>query len=92
MIVIISLSVHYPFSGVPRKVRPKSLVVSTPTKLLSLEEARSRAMSTTVAVSSSASQGAGPSGTSPKQKYIDVGGGPSSIPANYHTVIEVPYK
>ena len=47
-------------------------------------------MSTTVAVISS-TQGSQTS-TSPKQKYIDVGGGPASIPANYHTVIEVPYK
>ncbi|XP_076457781.1 uncharacterized protein LOC143291666 isoform X2 [Babylonia areolata] len=58
-----------------KKPRPKSLAISTPTRLLSLEEARERAFLTSLAHS---------------QRFIDVGGGPSSLPANYHTVIDLP--
>ncbi|XP_064651535.1 uncharacterized protein LOC135502535 isoform X4 [Lineus longissimus] len=60
-----------------KRARPKSLAISTPTKLLSLEEARERALGT---------------GNSPpnSQKFIEVGGGPSNLPEKYHTVIEVP--
>ncbi|XP_013781686.2 uncharacterized protein LOC106465982 isoform X3 [Limulus polyphemus] len=58
-----------------KKLRPKSVAISTPTKLLSLEEARSRVLSSNLAVS--------------QQKYIDVGGGPESLPDKYHTVIEL---
>ncbi|XP_037516464.1 uncharacterized protein LOC119393491 isoform X1 [Rhipicephalus sanguineus] len=61
-----------------RGSRPKSLAISTPTKLLSLEEARSRALSSNLP-------------GNPQQKYIDVGGGPDSLPAKYHTVIELPH-
>ncbi|KAL5020419.1 hypothetical protein ScPMuIL_003311 [Solemya velum] len=62
-----------------KKPRPKSLAISTPTRLLSLEEARDRALSANLKV--------------PSQKYIDVGGGPDSLPAKYHTVIDLPgYK
>ncbi|XP_054259133.1 uncharacterized protein LOC128983900 isoform X2 [Macrosteles quadrilineatus] len=60
----------------PKRVRPKSLAISTPTKLLSLEEAQSRALA------------AG----KPDQDYIEVGGGPACLPAKYHTVIELPRK
>ena len=66
-------------TGTPRKARPKSLAISTPTKLLSLEEARERAM-TSAATSQKA------------QKYIEVGGGPSNLPATYHTIIDHPHK
>ncbi|KAL0280773.1 UNVERIFIED_CONTAM: hypothetical protein PYX00_001975 [Menopon gallinae] len=59
-----------------KKTRPKSLAISTPTKLLSLEEARTRALL----------QAAGKA----EQDYIEVGGGPASLPAKYHTVIELP--
>ena len=31
-----------------------------------------------------------PNGTEQQQRYIDVGGGPSTLPAKYHTVIELP--
>ena len=62
--------------GSLRRGRPKSLAISTPTKLLSLEEAR--AMVNT--------QG------SPKQKFIEVGGGPSNLPDKYHTIIALPHK
>ena len=58
--------------------RPKSLAISTPTRLLSLEEARERALSVGV------NQGA--------QKYIEVGGGSATLPAQYHTVIDLPNK
>ena len=57
-----------------KKLRPKSLAISTPTKLLSLEEARQRA-----ALQNNA-----------EQKYIEVGGGPKSLPQKYHTVIDLP--
>ena len=59
-----------------RFARPKSLAISTPTKLLSLEEARQKAMA---ALSSER-----------QQVYLDVGGGPANLPPVYHTVIELP--
>ncbi|XP_039284370.1 GTPase-activating protein CdGAPr isoform X3 [Nilaparvata lugens] len=65
-----------PSQVTPKRSRPKSLAISTPTKLLSLEEAQSRALA------------AG----RPDQDYIEVGGGPSCLPAKYHTVIELPRK
>ena len=60
------------------KMRPKSLAISTPTKLLSLEEARTRALTNCTNIEN--------------QKYIEVGGGPENLPAKYHTVIELPGK
>ncbi|XP_022108337.1 rho GTPase-activating protein 32-like isoform X3 [Acanthaster planci] len=59
--------------------RPKSLVLSTPTKLLSLEEARAR----------TASQGAE---LEDKPRYIEVGGGPAALPKQYHTIIDLPME
>ncbi|XP_033759219.1 uncharacterized protein LOC117341471 isoform X2 [Pecten maximus] len=59
-----------------RKPRPKSLAISTPTKLITLEEARERALSASL--------------RPPPQKYIDVGGGPERLPSRYHTVIDLP--
>merc|ERR1712223_1931869 len=61
-----------------KKLRPKSLAISTPTKLLSLEEARNRV------------HNLGQVGEAPPQKYIEVGGGPKSLPQKYHTVIDLP--
>ncbi|KAK3583082.1 hypothetical protein CHS0354_004028 [Potamilus streckersoni] len=58
-----------------RKPRPKSLAISTPTRLLSLEEARERALNSSLGA--------------PQQKFIDVGGGPSNLPAKYHTVLDL---
>ncbi|XP_076366943.1 LOW QUALITY PROTEIN: uncharacterized protein LOC143255339 [Tachypleus tridentatus] len=58
-----------------KKLRPKSVAISTPTKLLSLEEARSRVLTSNLPVS--------------QQKYIDVGSGPEGLPDKYHTVIEL---
>ena len=69
-------------AGGVRRSRPKSLAISTPTKLLSLEEAREHMLQST---------GQAP-GSSPKQKYIEVGGGPANLPTDYHTVIELPNK
>ncbi|XP_030833992.1 rho GTPase-activating protein 32-like isoform X2 [Strongylocentrotus purpuratus] len=60
--------------------RPKSLVLSTPTKLLSLEEARAR----------SSSQGNDSADKDDKPKFIEVGGGPAALPKQYHTVIDLP--
>ena len=60
------------------KNRPKSLAISTPTKLVSLEEARSRALTAC--------------NNQENQKYIEVGGGPDNLPQKYHTVIELPGK
>ncbi|XP_055924438.1 uncharacterized protein LOC129956526 isoform X3 [Argiope bruennichi] len=62
----------------PKKTRPKSLAISTPTKLLSLEEARSRALTSNL--------------PSEQQKFIDVGGGEENLPIKYHTVIELPMR
>ncbi len=61
-----------------KKLRPKSLAISTPTKLLSLEEARNRV------------HNLGPCSEQNSQKYIEVGGGPKSLPQKYHTVIDLP--
>ncbi|KAK3106941.1 hypothetical protein FSP39_003397 [Pinctada imbricata] len=59
-----------------KKPRPKSLAISTPTKLITLEEARERVLLS----------GLRP----PSQNYIDVGGGPKNLPDRYHTVIDLP--
>lgn len=87
-------------------MRPKSLAISTPTKLLSLEEARSRALAnsntsnvnntqdpTAVLANPSSNNGVQlgvPANISHDQQYIEVGGGPSTLPQKYHTVIEIP--
>ena len=94
-------------TGSPKKLRPKSLAISTPTKLLSLEEARNRALAnasscqtdntqdvsilpTNTASNPGGSIPAGlPANISQDQKYIEVGGGPSTLPQKYHTVIEI---
>lgn len=60
----------------PKKLRPKSLALSTPTKLLSLEEARSKHLL---------------SNRSDESSYIEVGGGPKNLPEKYHTVLELPH-
>ena len=75
------LGVSQEQGGSPRpgsKSRPKSLAISTPTKLLSLEEARTRALTACNNIEN--------------QKYIEVGGGPENLPTKYHTVIELPGK
>lgn len=59
-----------------KKPRPKSLAISTPTKLITLEEARERALSASL--------------RPPHQKYIDVGSGPKGLPEKYHTVLDLP--
>ncbi len=71
-----------------QQTRPKSLAISTPTKLLSLEEARSRALQQSAALRVPPINAPPPD--APPQRYIDVGGGPATLPAKYHTVIEVP--
>ena len=94
-------------TGSPKKLRPKSLAISTPTKLLSLEEARSRALANasscqtdntqdvSILPTNTASNPGGsipsglPANISQDQKYIEVGGGPSTLPQKYHTVIEI---
>ncbi|XP_018333981.1 GTPase-activating protein CdGAPr isoform X2 [Agrilus planipennis] len=58
----------------PKRLRPKSLAISTPTKLITLEEARSKHL-----LSKSDESG-----------YIEVGGGPRNLPKKYHTIIELP--
>lgn len=62
--------------GALKRTRPKSLAISTPTKLLSLEEARHRALQLANCANDT--------------QYIEVGGGPASLPPKYHTVIELP--
>lgn len=66
------------FSETPKKTRPKSLAISTPTKLLSLEEARNRALTSNL--------------PGEHQKFIDVGGGEENLPIKYHTVIDLPTR
>lgn len=56
--------------------RPKSLPIATPTKLLSLEEARNKQLLR-------------PSVGAKEPHYIEVGGGPNSLP-RYHTIIQLP--
>jgi len=68
-----------------QQLRPKSLAISTPTKLLSLEEARNRALQS----SALAAANVGGVTADQPQRYIDVGGGPATLPAKYHTVIEL---
>lgn len=69
----------YIFVEARKKPRPKSLAISTPTKLITLEEARERALSASLRPN--------------PQKYINVGGGPDKLPSKYHTVIDLPkYK
>lgn len=63
------------FTESRKKPRPKSLAISTPTKLITLEEARERALSASL--------------RPPLQNYINVGGGPDKLPSKYHTVIDL---
>lgn len=58
----------------PKKCRPKSLAISTPTKLITLEEARTKRLLN----------------KNEECGYIEVGGGPKNLPKKYHTVIELP--
>lgn len=58
----------------PKRSRPKSLAISTPTKLITLEEARTKHL-----LNKTDDSG-----------YIEVGGGPNNLPKKYHTVIELP--
>ncbi|XP_074041891.1 GTPase-activating protein CdGAPr isoform X2 [Leptinotarsa decemlineata] len=57
-----------------KKCRPNSLAISTPTKLITLEEARSKHL---------------PNKTE-ECNYIEVGGGPKNLPKKYHTILELP--
>ncbi|XP_015837773.1 GTPase-activating protein CdGAPr isoform X1 [Tribolium castaneum] len=59
----------------PKKCRPKSLAISTPTKLITLEEARTKRLLNK---------------NEDCNNYIEVGGGPKNLPKKYHTVIELP--
>ena len=92
--------------GSPKKLRPKSLAIPTPTKLISLEEAQNRALTNLSASNSNHSQNVPissantclssglelelPSIVGQDQKYIEVGGGASTLPQKYHTVIDIP--
>ncbi|KAF5301071.1 hypothetical protein FQA39_LY10890 [Lamprigera yunnana] len=58
----------------PKRSRPKSLAISTPTKLITLEEARTKHL-----LNKTDDSG-----------YIEVGGGPNNLPKKYHTIIELP--
>ncbi|XP_060532986.1 GTPase-activating protein CdGAPr isoform X3 [Cylas formicarius] len=57
-----------------KKCRPNSLNISTPTKLITLEEARSKHLVNKIE----------------ECNYIEVGGGPNNLPKKYHTIIELP--
>ncbi|XP_065206720.1 GTPase-activating protein CdGAPr isoform X2 [Planococcus citri] len=67
---------HISFHGTAKRIRPKSLSLGTPTKLLSLEEAQSKRLGLEHS----------------HENYIEVGGGPSCLPKIYHTVIELPTR
>lgn len=72
--------------------RPKSLSVGGP-KLISLEEAQTRRGGDAAAVSRSlaiVTPAGGPTTAAGSSSYIEVGGGPSSLPDKYHTVLPVP--
>ena len=76
----------------PAQMRPKSLAISTPTKLLSLEEARSKHGGNPQLPSGG---GVGLNSSNPlpvqaSQKFIEGGGGPDKVPTKYHTVIDLP--
>lgn len=58
----------------PKRSRPKSLAISTPTKLITLEEARTKHQIV----------------KGEECGYIEVGGGPKNLPKKYHTVLELP--
>ncbi|XP_050315828.1 GTPase-activating protein CdGAPr isoform X2 [Anthonomus grandis grandis] len=58
-----------------KKCRPNSLAISTPTKLITLEEARNKQHLTN---------------KTEECNYIEVGGGPSNLPKKYHTIIDLP--
>ena len=73
----------------PAQMRPKSLAISTPTKLLSLEEARSKHGGNPQLPSGGGLNASLPV-PSASQKFIDVGGGPDKVPTKYHTVIDLP--
>ena len=83
------------------------MAISTPTKLLTLEEAQSRALANANTLNigknpkapstledSSNNGGVQPSGLpgkiSHEQKFFEVGGGQSTLPQKYHTVIDIP--
>ena len=84
------------------------MAISTPTKLLSLEEARSRALANasscqtdsipdtsailpnTISNLETSIHTGLPGNVSQDQRYIEVGGGPSTLPQKYHTVIDIP--
>lgn len=57
-----------------KKCRPNSLNISTPTKLITLEEARSKHLPN----------------KNEEGNYIEVGGGPKNLPKMYHTIIDLP--
>ncbi|XP_013786309.1 uncharacterized protein LOC106470310 [Limulus polyphemus] len=69
---------HLDEEEMSRRPRSKSFAVSSPTKLLSLEEARTKALVLNLPVI--------------EQKYIEVGGGPDQLPSKYHTMIDLPFN
>ena len=73
----------------PAQMRPKSLAISTPTKLLSLEEARSK-HGGNPQLPSAGLNSSNPLPVQASQKFIEVGGGPDKVPTKYHTVIDLP--
>ena len=74
----------------PAQMRPKSLAISTPTKLLSLEEARSKHGGNPQLPSAGGLNSSNPLPVQASQKFIEVGGGPEKVPTKYHTVIDLP--
>ncbi|XP_076322325.1 uncharacterized protein LOC143231655 isoform X3 [Tachypleus tridentatus] len=69
---------HLDEEEMSRRPRSKSFTISSPTKLLSLEEARTKALALNLPVI--------------EQKYIEVGGGPDQLPSKYHAMIDLPFN
>lgn len=57
-----------------KKCRPNSLNITTPTKLITLEEARNKHLPN----------------KNEEGNFIEVGGGPKNLPKKYHTIIDLP--
>lgn len=77
-----------------RKCRPNSLNISTPTKLITLEEARYNFVFQIWWAKISKAQNFRNkhlmNNKAEDCNYIEVGGGPSNLPKKYHTVIDLP--
>lgn len=75
-------------SSLRRSNRPQSLTVTSPSKLIDLEEAQRKLMAARL---EKIPADVGLPDLS-NRKCIDVNGGPAALPVKYHTVIEIPAR